>query len=105
MSGKPTPGPWEVWTSCSWRRICRPDGTPVLTPTIQRVDNHPDLEFANGGFDGPDAHLVCAAPDLLAALEALVDAQYAQSYDLADPDWRPAWMAAYAAIKKARGET
>jgi hypothetical protein len=49
-------GPWEVWTSCSYRRVTSlarreiledrhlGDGG-VLRGTIQRSDNHPDLNL------------------------------------------------------------
>ena len=40
-------GPWEVWTSCSFRRISGPDGRDggVLCGVIQRSDGHPDLSM------------------------------------------------------------
>ncbi len=63
-----TPGPWSVWTSCSWRRIGSRDHGLVCEPIVQHPDNHPDLYFRNGGADGPDARLIAAAPDLLEAL-------------------------------------
>ena len=66
-----TPGPWLVATSNSWRRILASDGSHVCQPVTQK-DGHPDLLFANGGQDGPDARLIAAAPDLLAALLSLL---------------------------------
>ena len=41
------PGPWEVWTSCSFRRISRRDGGDgdVLCGVVQRSDGHPDLSM------------------------------------------------------------
>jgi hypothetical protein len=64
-----TPGPWRIWTSNSFRRISS-DATghdgDVLHAVVQR-DGHPDLHFPNGGFEGPDARLIAAAPDLLEA--------------------------------------
>ena len=72
MNAKHTPGPWTIWTSNSWRRICGADGKGVCAPITQRPDNHPDLYFPNGGVDGPDAKLLTAAPELLAALKALL---------------------------------
>lgn len=76
MSTKHTPGPWEMWTSNSFRRIsskatCR-DGD-VLHAVVQRSDGHPDLHFPNGGFNGPDARLMLAAPELLAELRSARD--------------------------------
>jgi hypothetical protein len=40
-------GPWEVWTSCSFRRISRRDGGDgdVLCGVVQRSDGHPDLSM------------------------------------------------------------
>jgi hypothetical protein len=65
-----TPGPWLLATSNSWRRFESRDGLQVCEP-IQQRDGHPDLHFRNGGQDGPDARLIVAAPDLLAALIVL----------------------------------
>jgi hypothetical protein len=63
-----TPGPWQVWTSNSWRRIYSRDHGSVCEPIVQN-DGHPDLFFKNGGAEGPDAKLIEAAPDLLIALK------------------------------------
>lgn len=40
-------GPWEVWTSCSFRRISRARGSDgdVLRGTVQSSDGHPDLSM------------------------------------------------------------
>ena len=40
-------GFWEVWTSCSFRRISRRGGGDggVLRGTVQRSDGHPDLSW------------------------------------------------------------
>ena len=68
-----TPGPWELWTGCSWRRFGRA-GTleTVCEPTTHPIDGHPDLFFRNGGSNGPDAALIAAAPgDIAALLDAL----------------------------------
>lgn len=76
MAGmKHTPGPWRLWTSNSFRRISSDasgaDGD-VLHAVVQCSDGHPDLCFPNGGFNGPDARLIAAAPELLEALQGLV---------------------------------
>jgi hypothetical protein len=63
-----TKGPWELWTSCSWRRFCTPDGTPVVTPIVHHADRHPDLIVSEA-----DAHLIASAPELYAALDACLD--------------------------------
>lgn len=70
-----TPGPWRIWTSNSFRRISS-DATgkdgDVLHAVVHRSDGHPDLHFPNGGFDGPDACLIAAAPELLEALRITI---------------------------------
>jgi hypothetical protein len=69
---KHTPGPWMVADSNSYRRIVRTDRyEPVCCPVTQR-DGHPDLQFPNGGYKGPDARLIAAAPDLYKELWHLV---------------------------------
>ena len=72
-----TPGPWEWWTSNSFRRlssaVTRRDGD-VLCAVVQRSDGHPDVLLRNGGWDGPDGRLIAAAPELAKALEMLEDA-------------------------------
>jgi len=59
-----TPGPWEWWTSNSWRRLrSNPaDGRDVgvVVPFVAR-DGHPDLEVS-----AADMSLIAAAPALLA---------------------------------------
>lgn len=67
-----TPGPWELWTSNSWRRFISRDHGSVCEPVVLR-DGHPDLYFRNGGADGPDARLIASAPELLEALKYAVD--------------------------------
>lgn len=52
---KPTPGEWQLWTSCSWRRIMTTDGTPIAVPAIAR-DGHPDLNISED-----DARLIVEA--------------------------------------------
>jgi hypothetical protein len=101
-----TPGPWRWWTSNSWRRLTseatdginRQDGG-VLCPVVQN-DGHPDVLFSNGGPDGPDARLIAAAPELLAALEGalLVALRFGTFLD-------SHVIAMVAAIAKAKGST
>lgn len=47
LAKRATPGPWELQTSNSWRRIGTTGGRfadgDVLAPTTHRGDNHPDL--------------------------------------------------------------
>jgi hypothetical protein len=66
-----TPGPWEWWTSCSWRRLSQaggPDGG-VLCPMVAS-DGHPDLSVSE-----EDRALIVAAvnslPELLDTLDRL----------------------------------
>lgn len=59
-----TPGPWEWWTSNSWRRLrsnpANGRDLGVVTPFVA-PDGHPDLEVS-----AADMALIAAAPDLLA---------------------------------------
>lgn len=65
-----TPGPWEWWTSCSWKRLTSKDAAGrwmqqgnVLCPSIAS-DGHPVLDVSEA-----DMSLIAAAPDLLEALK------------------------------------
>ena len=59
-----TPGPWEWWTSNSWRRLrsnpANGRDAGVIVPFVA-PDGHPDLEVS-----AADMSLIAAAPDLLA---------------------------------------
>lgn len=94
-----TLGPWIVATSCSWRRILTDSGQPVCVRCIQAGDNHPDLYFPDGGADGPDARLIAAAPDLLAALQRLI-----ANGDIRDAAHKGDIAQARAAMAKATGK-
>lgn len=67
-----TPGPWEMWTSNSFRRISQKHGKDggVLC-AVKHNDGCADLHFGNGGYEGPDARLMLAAPDLARAAASL----------------------------------
>lgn len=105
---KHTPGPWNI-------RIDLPDMDGDEIPQIVRIDPKiggmdygiAQMHFHGGGF-GPqeraDAHLIAAAPDLLAALEELV--KEAKRLEWADNYWciSDEVDAARAAIAKAKGE-
>ncbi|WP_244828470.1 hypothetical protein [Caballeronia sp. TF1N1] len=109
MSTKHTPGPWSIWTSNSYRRIGSdaPRGGEVLCGSVQR-DGCADLYFPNGGYEGPDARLVTAAPDLLASLRTTVSMLQGTLLIITDKDARAmakeAIAEARAAIAKATGE-
>jgi len=69
MSGEHTPGPWEWWTSNSWRRLRHSErgvSTDVLMPCVHN-DGQPDIIV-----NAADMALIAAAPDLLAALQNIV---------------------------------
>ena len=62
MSKRPhSPGPWELWTGCSWRRIGIKGTSKTICEPVVAPDGHPDLLFRNGGQDGPDANLLVQA--------------------------------------------
>lgn len=65
-------GPWELWTSCSFRRIVGPSGADgdVLSAYNQRGDNHPDLSMPEGQLQELVA-LRNALPEVIALLKAL----------------------------------
>ena len=49
-----SPGPWEVWEGCSWRRIGqvgRQSARPIIEPTNHHLDGHPDLTGPNLSAD------------------------------------------------------
>ena len=101
---KHTPGPWR-WLSPR-TLVGDYDRRPVvLTSSDGGLECRGDdglLEYLDP--DSPDAHLIAAAPELLAALEPLA-AEDCESYcGTTDPDHECALAIARAAIKKARGE-
>lgn len=107
-AAKHTPGPWRWWTSNSFRRLSS-DATgrdgDVLCAVVQPSDGHPDIHFTNGGPEGPDARLIAAAPELLAALQRLLPA-YREAVKLYDINHDDAFTVdAHNAIAKATGST
>jgi len=98
-----TPGPWQWWTSNSWRRLTahnlpgRGYGQEgdVLCPIVAR-DGHPDLVVKMA-----DATLIAAAPDLYEALELVVGSL---KFDREDAVSREVMKRINAALAKARGE-
>jgi hypothetical protein len=61
-----TPGPWALWTGCSWRRFgSEATGQSFCEPKTQNSDRQPDLWFRNDA----DAKFIPAAnPSVLLAL-------------------------------------
>ncbi|KKM20741.1 hypothetical protein LCGC14_1642450 [marine sediment metagenome] len=90
-----TPGPWD-WDQGD-------DGTDYSHPYCTVTSEDGDLIIAevNDRFDreigAANAHLIAAAPKLLAALNALVSPQHAHSQDCTCP-----WCGARAAIAAAQ---
>ena len=93
---KHTPGPWEI-----------DDTNEIYAPRADRSigDIYGELEETkHGGIvseDRANGLLCAAAPDLLAALEAIVAGLGATEENDGS---KPVWRAAFAAIAKARGE-
>lgn len=106
MSGtKWTPGPWQWWTSCSWRRLHGPAnkaGCWVLNPTVQS-DGQPDITVSEA-----DMNLIAAAPALYEALECFVKAhdEYCKQMGAKfDDPLSDSVVMACSALAAARGET
>ncbi|NIO75625.1 MAG: hypothetical protein GTN69_07040 [Armatimonadetes bacterium] len=69
-----TEGPWEVATSCSWRRILRRfHGDGVIVPTVNPADKHPDLDARRKDLDFVVAYRD-AGPALRQAVQDLLTA-------------------------------
>lgn len=93
---KHTPGPWSYHRSLHNRSINgayinASDGSRIATVS-RNADRHIDEKEAN-------ARLIAAAPDLLAALIALMPADF----DEHPQDFAPEWHTARAAIGRATG--
>ena len=95
MQTKHTPGPWHIGvrTFHAGRDVYGPKGEPVAVA---------DQELTLPEESAANARLIAAAPDLLAALEALVGEADLGEVDLDDDD-RAKLEQARAAIAKATG--
>lgn len=94
-----TPGPWQTEEYGRSITACRPPGSMVCTARVTLA------EIWSGGTAScaeadANARLMAAAPDLLAALQGLLDPATNE-----DSEWyREARAAARAAVAKATGE-
>lgn len=83
-ASRATPGPWELQTSNSWRRIGTAGGRfadgDVLAPTTHRGDNHPDLAARQEDLD----FIVAADPATVLALLDELDQLKLENADLKD---------------------
>lgn len=94
-----TPGPWNAVKSqprIYWIDAHEQPCAYGHIATVFEGGKDPDENAAN-------ARLIAAAPDLLAALEALVDDTEHRDHDCGDEEWCPVHKAR-AAIAKARGK-
>jgi len=107
---KHTPGPWEMGGECS---ICTTfDRECAIYPPTAGPDEYQYggpiaiVSISSDSGDEANAHLIAAAPDLLAALQGLVD-DITDRFDMKSPSTNPgitnAICVARAAIAKATG--
>lgn len=63
-----TPGEWEWWTSCSWKRLKSqsPYGTHSVAEPYVCSDGHPDLSISE-----EDMALVCQAPNMYSFIKSM----------------------------------
>ena len=100
MKAEHTPGPWEI-------EYADPIRQPDVLPSIRATEFRG--EVACGVFHEADARLIAAAPDLLAALEAVVSTYRTfRNVPKSDQEWTliddEVIAAGFAAIAKARHE-
>lgn len=87
---KHTPGPWKLrWIGAGGWTLTAPAVNPLWTE-----------HFRDSRFRKEDAHLISSAPELLAALQALLAEEFR---DDDDPILRSARIQAERAIAKATG--
>lgn len=102
-----TPGPWEWWTSNSWRRLTAHNKPgrqyvqegDVLCPTVAR-DGHPDLIVTEANMA-----LIAASPDLYEAVRKLAGDVRETIKKNHKPDCDCHYCFAIAALEKAEGGT
>jgi hypothetical protein len=89
---KHTPAPWIITNG-----RCIYGNGDLIKPFVASVeDDHNDSETA------ANARLIVSAPDLLAAMDGLLE--YLQGYDTDYPEAAPVFEKARAAITKATGD-
>ena len=103
MSTQHTPGPWEIVSDHKSPRIESDRGEFVCVASVDAA-GFVGLRFPSGGADGPDAHLIAAAPDMYEALKSIVE-----DHEFCGDDWgdrRDAWIeTARAVLAKAEGKS
>jgi hypothetical protein len=92
---KHTPGPWDVYISKTqpYRRCIKSSNGDVLAEV-----------YGNAGENLSNATLMAEAPNLIKALEALIDVQNGPPLEKYRKEWENAMRDAAEAIKEARGE-
>jgi hypothetical protein len=99
---KHTPGPWEIRGNEIVATTIRPDWADENSDAGERLSVI-DLRGALGGLDSvKDANLIAAAPELLEALEDIIE--YAQDCASDKGEFPFCIGVAKQVIKKARGE-
>ena len=97
-----TPGPWALWTGCSWRRFGSEHPghhREVICPTNHPHDHHPDLILReeDGRFVAEARTLLPEALAEIARLRALVkEAEWADRDHWEPPDGFCPWCSAAA---------
>lgn len=94
MSQQHTPGPWAAKPSML-RAVCITSASGPVATTSSASHVSRDTNIAN-------ARLIAAAPELLAALQGMVDA-YQRHFDVMPVAWQTYDYIARAAIAKATG--
>ena len=71
LASEATPGPWELWDGCSWRRFgSAATGRTVVEPIVySERDRHPDLKVSKA--DGE--HIAACDPQTILALLDMAD--------------------------------
>jgi len=101
MSAKHTPGPWKYgWETPAreWAQVTTAQGNIIANVNTETGPDIPPLVSKKMPADA-NARLIAAAPDLLAALEGILNSECSICNN------SPVWHTARAAVAKATGET